>query len=141
MTKLVLSKLVVGCIAIAMAALPGCSPPRTSELRLTAEGKAYVHYLQLSDVHMQASESYAKQTLTEIEGNVRNVGNRAVERVDVTSLFYDVRGIMILRERATLVKKPLKPGESRRFRLAFDDIPESWNNGMPQLVIAQVVFG
>ncbi len=134
-------RLAIACLAIAATILPGCSRRQTDEPRLTANGKAYVRNLQLSDVHMQARESYARQTLTEIEGNVKNAGNRTVERVDVTCLFYDLRGMMILRERATLVKRPLKPGESRRFRLAFDDIPESWNNGMPQLVIAQVAFG
>jgi hypothetical protein len=34
----------------------------------------------------------------------------------------------------------LKPGESRDFRLPFDDIPGSWNNQMPQLVIARIEF-
>jgi hypothetical protein len=108
---------------------------------LTAEGKAYVHNLPLSDVGMKATESYAHQTLTEIEGNVKNAGNRTVTRVDVFCLFYDRMGVLILRERAGVVKKALKPGESRRFRLAFDDVPDSWNNQLPSLVIAQVIFG
>jgi hypothetical protein len=34
----------------------------------------------------------------------------------------------------------LKPGESKPFRLPFDDIPESWNNEIPRLVIASVQF-
>jgi hypothetical protein len=29
----------------------------------------------------------------------------------------------------------------RPFRLPFDDIPASWNNQMPQLVIARIGFG
>jgi hypothetical protein len=47
---------------------------------------------------------------------------------------------MILRERVTIVTTPLKPGDSREFRLPFDTIPSSWNNQMPQLVIASVEF-
>jgi hypothetical protein len=35
----------------------------------------------------------------------------------------------------------LGPGDTKSFRLAFDSIPESWNKQMPDLVIAQVVFG
>ncbi len=119
----------------------GCAPREQKEPPLTAEGKAYSHNLPLSDVSMKASESYAKQTLTEIEGNVKNTGNRTVNRVDVFCLFYDRMGVMILRERAGVVKKALKPGESRPFRLAFDDVPDSWNNQLPSLVIAQVIFG
>jgi len=90
---------------------------------------------------MKATESYSKQVLTEIEGSVRNSGNRTVERVEVTAYFYDRYNQLVLRERVPIVKKTFKPGESRRFRLAFDDIPDTWNNEMPQLVIAQVVFG
>jgi hypothetical protein len=36
---------------------------------------------------------------------------------------------------------PLAPGGKKNFRLAFDNIPESWNQALPQLVIAQTVFG
>jgi hypothetical protein len=34
----------------------------------------------------------------------------------------------------------LKPGETKSFRLPFDNLPDSWNQGMPQLVIASVKF-
>ena len=34
----------------------------------------------------------------------------------------------------------LKPGETKSFRLPFDDLPQSWNQSMPQLVIAGVKF-
>ena len=125
---------------VAAALLCGCGQPAKDQ-PLTKEGKAYVRNLQLTDVGMKATESYAKQTLTEIEGNVKNAGDRTVDRVDVFCLFYDRSGVMVLRERVPMVKRTLKPGETRRFRLAFDDIPDSWNNQMPQLVIAQVVLG
>lgn len=117
-----------------------CTPKQQAEPPLTAEGKAYIRNLPLTDVGMRATESYAKQVLTEIEGNIKNAGDRTVTRVDVFCLFYDRYGHLVLRERASVVKNTLKPGESRRFRLAFDDVPESWNNQMPALVIAQVVF-
>jgi hypothetical protein len=34
----------------------------------------------------------------------------------------------------------LAPGESKPFRLAFDNVPESWNQAMPQMVIAAIDF-
>ena len=129
------------CVFAAAVCMFGCAPQQQKEPPLTAEGKAYVRNLPLSDVTMKASDSYARQTLTEIEGKVQNNGNRTVDRVDVYCIFYDHNGMLVLRERAALVKKALKPGESRHFRLAFDDIPQSWNNQLPALVIAQVIFG
>ena len=118
----------------------GCSRQR-KETAITPEGRAYVKQLQLSDVGMQATDNLARQTLTEIEGNIKNTGDRTVNRVEVTCVFYDYSGKPLYQERAAMVKTTLKPGETRRFRLAFDTIPDGWNNQMPQLVIALVVFG
>jgi len=34
----------------------------------------------------------------------------------------------------------LAPGETKAFRLAFDHVPESWNQAMPTMVIARIDF-
>ena len=52
-------------------------------------------------------------------------------------------GQVVLRERVPIVRERsggLDPGKTKDFRLPFDTIPESWNQTMPQMVIAQVVF-
>lgn len=127
----------LGLLFLAFAAAVSCSHPQPKEAP-SAEGKAYVRKLQLSEVTMHATESYSKQVVTEIEGKVTNTGDRTVDFADVACVFYDSIGQMVLREEATIVKRELKPGETRSFRLPFDDIPESWNNQMPQLVIARI---
>jgi len=108
---------------------------------LAPEAKAYVRNLALSDVTLKATESYVKQMVTEIEGKVANNGDRTVTQAEVYCVFYNSYGEVVRRERAVVIKAPLKPGETRAFRLPFDDIPQSWNNQMPQLVIARVEFG
>ena len=124
---------------LAMTALLSCSrKPTQTESAPSAEAKAYVRSLQLSDVSMKATESYAKQVITEIEGKVTNAGNRTVEFAEVACVFYDSIGQVVLREKATIVRRPLRPGETQAFRLPFDDIPSGWNNQMPQLVVAQI---
>ena len=128
-------------VAATVLLLAGCSQQQQKEAPLTPEGKAYVRNLPLSDVGIKSTESYARQTLTEIEGNIKNAGNRSVSRVEVFCIFYDRDGQLVLREKAPIVKTRLDPGQTRRFRLAFDDVPESWNNQMPNVVIAQVIFG
>ena len=107
---------------------------------LTTDAKSYVRNLQLSDVSMKATESYVGQTVTEIEGKIANAGGRVVQHVDVYCVFYNSYGEVILRERVPIVATGLKLGESRTFRLPFDDIPGGWNNQMPQLVIARIEF-
>jgi hypothetical protein len=107
---------------------------------LTAEAKAYVRNLKLSEVSMKATESYVGQTVTEIEGKITNTGDRIAKHIDVYCIFYNAYGEVVIRERVSIVASPLKPGETRAFRLPFDDIPEGWNNQMPQLVIAHIEF-
>jgi hypothetical protein len=113
------------------------------ELPLTPEAKAYVHNLKLDDVNIKASESYFKQVVIEIEGKVANSGDRSVSVVDIYCVFYDNYGQLVLRRRVPIVSKKmggLNPGETKPFRLPFDDLPESWNHAMPRLVIAGIKF-
>jgi hypothetical protein len=111
---------------------------------LTGDAKAYVHSLQLLDVDMQKHESYLKQAVVEITGKLGNNGDRVLKVVEINCVFYDAYGQVVLRERMPIVSRKmggLAPGEIKNFRLAFDNIPDSWNQAMPQLVIAQIVFG
>ena len=122
------------------------APERTAkDLPLSAEGKAYIHdnHLALSDVTMKATGNYALQTLVEIEGKIANTGDRPVDIVEVYCVFSDAYGQMMYRPRVAIVNTRmggLKPGETKSFRLPFDEIPDSWNQKMPQLVIAAVKF-
>lgn len=115
--------------------------PAASAPPLTPDAKAYVRSLQLSDVTMKATESYVQQMVTEIEGKVTNGGTRVVKEVDLFCIFYNRYGEVVLRQRVPIIKGLIKPGETRPFRLPFDEIPRSWNNQMPQLVIAGIEFG
>ena len=118
---------------------PAAPPPP----RLTQEGKAYLSSLALSNVHMQAAESYVNSRLVEILGEISNKGNRTVKVAEVTCVFSDYSGVEIARERAFVVggrSGSLAPGETKSFRLPFDTIPENWNQAMPTLIIAQLQF-
>jgi hypothetical protein len=142
----VASKTVIYPLAILLLLAAGVfwflnrSQPVNPAVPLTAEAKAYVRNLQLSGVTMKATSSYVQQTVTEIEGKITNAGARAVKQADVYCIFYNVYGEVVRRERVPIVNLALNPGESRPFRLPFDDIPASWNNQMPQLVIARIEF-
>jgi len=114
--------------------------PMANATPLTSDAKAYVRNLKLADVSMKATESYVGQMVTEIEGKITNAGDRNVTQAEVNCIFYNVYGEVVLRERVPIVKGVLQPGETRNFRLPFDDIPASWNNQMPQLVIARIEF-
>lgn len=110
---------------------------------LTEEAKQYTRHLQLSGVEMKATDNTLGQTLVEILGRITNAGDRPVERVLLSCVFYDPYGQVIARELAAIVREKdgvLYAGESRPFRLPFDALPDSWNQTMPQLVIAEIQF-
>ena len=116
------------------------TPPK---IVLTPEAKAYTKYLKLGEVEMKATDAYLRQTLVEVLGKITNFGDRDLASVDINCVFYDPYGQVVLRERVSIVRSRqggLKSGETKNFRLAFDTIPESWNQALPQLVIAQIVF-
>jgi|SRR5579875_956233 len=108
----------------------------------SAEAKAYVQNLVLSDVRMQASENFMRQQIVEIVGKIANNGSRPLKSVDVFCLFYGVDGSEVHRERVPIVRstEPLQPNETRPFRLPFDGLPDSWNQAMPKMVIAGIAF-
>ena len=121
----------------------GQPPPLPDVIALTPEAKTYVRNLALAEVEMKATESIATQALVEITGKITNNGDRQVDQVDLNAVFYDPYGQLVLRERVSIVRPKsggLAPGETKRFRLAFDHIPQSWNQAMPQLVIAGIRF-
>jgi len=107
---------------------------------LTPEARAYLPRLALSDVHMQAAESMVNQRVVEILGDIKNNGDRTVKLAEVTCVFNDYYGKEVQRERVVIVSAPLAPGVTKPFRLAFDDIPDSWNQTIPALFIAQIQF-
>ena len=107
------------------------------------EAKAYVRNLGLAGVEMKAAESFADRRVIEVIGTITNKGDRPVKEVALTCIFSDVAGQHVHREKSAVVRGkdgPLKPGETRNFRLPFDTVPSSWNQALPQMVIAQIVF-
>jgi hypothetical protein len=114
-----------------------------AEAPLTPEARAYIGNLKLSDVGMKAAQNFVSQRVVEIEGNITDAGDRNLDTVEIYCVFYDYYNKVTLRQRVAIVSPQmggLKPGETKSFRLPFDNLPESWNQQMPQLVIAAVKF-
>ena len=114
------------------------APP--AETALTAEAKTYLGSLPLEDVEMTSAESFGGGRLIEIKGNITNGGQRTVKRAVVFCVFRDAIGQIVLRQRWPIVAASLKPGEKKPFRLPFDTVPASWNQQLPNVVVASIEF-
>jgi len=144
LVPLVIVALVLGLGGFLFWYLQRPAPPQPGPV-LSEEARTYIRAggLKLSGVEMKAAKSYMNQMLVEITGNITNSGGRPLRQVDLHCVFYDPYGQLVLRDLTSIVKQKaggLTPGETKSFRLAFDTLPESWNQQMPQLVIARIVF-
>jgi len=109
----------------------------------TEEEKAYFAQLEVTDVRMSAAENFLGASVTYLDARVTNKGTKTVRRLGFALTFVDTLNQVVLRERARPVNQrtpPLKPGESRAFRVTFEHMPADWNQAAPSIVPAYVQF-
>jgi hypothetical protein len=114
---------------------------------------AYAVNLKFSDLKASAAENFAGATVSYLDGTVTNTGDKTITHAVVQVTFKDELGqtaqreelpIRVLRtggpydEAVDLNLSPLAPGQSKPFRLIFDNISAQWNRAYPDLQITQV---
>ena len=125
------------------------TPPPNTLLPLAA----YAPNLVLTDVHMSESSSMSGGKLLYVEGHLANHGPATVTGISVQVVFSnDVKmppqmetgplNLIYMRQpyvdTRPVSASPLAPGAEADFRLAFDDVNDTWNQQMPQIRITQV---
>jgi len=109
----------------------------------TEEQKAYFPQIEITDAHMSAAENFLGASVTYLDAHVRNRGTKTVRRLDLELTFIDMLNQVVLRERAQPVTRrslPLKPGESRAFRVSFEHMPPDWNQAAPTMTPVYLQF-
>ncbi len=114
---------------------------------------AYAANLKFSDLRVSAAQNFAGATVSYLDGAITNTGDKTVTHAVVKVTFKDDLGqtaqreenpIRILRtggpydEAVDLSLSPLAPGQSKPFRLTFENISAQWNHAYPDLQITQV---
>ncbi len=107
---------------------------------LGAEQRAYLPSLVFGDLRMSAAVNYLGDTVTYLDGSVKNSGAKTVRSVEVELNFVDILNQVVLREDAHLLSAPLQPGETRPFRVSFDHMPADWNQAPPRAKAVYVEF-
>ena len=113
----------------------------------------YIAQLKLSNFKMSAAENFIGGTISYIDGDITNNGDKTVTRVIVQVNFEDSLGQLSQREElplriirpngaydepVDLNVVPLAPGQTAPFRLTFDSISAQWNHQYPDLAILDV---
>jgi hypothetical protein len=136
---ILLAVLLVGGAAAYLAFAP--KPKAPAPPVLTAEAKAYLDQLALSDVDMEAADASMGVSFLTIKGKIANNGPKTVNVVQVVCVFRDPGGQVVKRERVVIVGSrtgPLATGAKKAFEVHFDDVPPGWNQVLPDLVIAEI---
>src|SRR5580693_9855360 len=114
---------------------------------------AYAANLKFSDLKTSAAQNFVGATVSYIDGTITNTGDKTVIHAVVQVTFKDDMGqtaqreeipIHVLRtggpydEAVDLNFSPLAPGESKPFRLIFENISAQWNHAYPDLQVSKV---
>ncbi len=125
-----------------------------SQQKPLAEPSPYAANLKFSDLKASAAQNFAGATVSYLDGVITNTGNQTVIHAAVQVTFKDDMGqtaqrdelpIHVLRtggpydEAVDLNMSPLLPGQSKPFRLTFENISNQWNHAYPDLKVTQVV--
>jgi hypothetical protein len=109
--------------------------------------------LKFSDLKTSAAQNFVGATVSYLDGAITNTGDKTVIHAVAQVTFKDDIGqtaqreelpIRVLRtggpydEAVDLNLSPLAPGQSKPFRLTFENISAQWNHAYPDLQITQV---
>jgi hypothetical protein len=136
---IILAVLLLGAAAGYLMYAPPSKPPAAPVL--TAEAKAYLDQLALSDVEMEAADASLNVSFLTIKGQIANNGPKTVSAVQGVCVFHDPNGQVLKRERVVIVGNrtgALTTGAKKAFEVHFDDVPAGWNQVLPDLVIAEI---
>lgn len=111
---------------------------------------AYAASLPMSQFAMSEAGNLSGGKMTYLDGHVTNNGSRTVTGITVQVVFQNDEAMppQIETEPLSLIRMkepyidtepvnadPILPGQDREFRLAFDAIPDNWNQQMPEVRI------
>ena len=145
--------MIVGVLIVLLALGALIFAGRNARSNATAAIDPYVKNLQLLDFKLSKAENFAGGNVTYLEGKAHNAGNKTVTSAQVRVIFKnsldevtqsETLPLMVITARlpyidtADLHSQPLKPGDTRDFRLTFEHITADWNGAMPEVTVQSV---
>lgn len=126
-----------------------------TEQKKPAPPPPYAANLKFSELKTSAAQNFVGATVSYLDGSISNTGNQTVIHAVVQVTFKDELGqiaqreelpIHVLRtggpydEAVDLTLSPLATGETKPFRLTFENISAQWNHAYPDLQLTQVTL-
>lgn len=118
-----------------------------------APADPYAASLPITNLQMSQAGSMVGSQSTYIDGKITNQGGKTISGITVQVAFRDVGNQLVQKETTPLnlirtrqpyvdtqpvSAAPIRPGESREFRLIFDHVTQDWNQNYPEIRIIAV---
>lgn len=130
-----------GIVVLLNHGVRSAGPAAVQKLPFGATEQAYAQRIKFTDLEMSRAANFLNQEVTYINGVALNDGVRRVLAVDVTVDFRDVSGAVILHDSRRLISGPnstIEAGQRHDFQLAFEAMPDTWNQTYPDLKITSL---
>ena len=120
-----------------------------------AEPNPYAEQLKLSDIKLSAAENYMGGTVTYLDFNITNTGDRALVGAGVHAEFKNSLGQIVQKETLPLrvlvenqlagypdlvdmSRAPIGPGQTKTVRIALEHISDDWDRSYPQMQLVDL---
>ena len=119
------------------------------------EPNPYAQQLKLSDIKLSAAENYMGGTVTYLDFNIANTGDRALVGADVHAEFKNSLGQIVQKETlplhvlvenqlagypdlVDLGRAPIGPGQTRTVRITLEHISDDWDRSYPEMELVDL---
>jgi hypothetical protein len=121
----------------------------------TQQPNPYAQQLQLSAIKLSAAENYMGGTVTYLDFNITNTGDKALVGANLHAEFKNTMGQVVQKETLPLhvlvenqlagypdlvdmSRAPIGPGQTRTVRIALEHISEDWDQSYPQMQLVDL---
>jgi hypothetical protein len=123
--------------------------------QVATEPSPYAQQLKLSDIKLSAEQNYMGGTVTYLDFNVTNTGDRALAGADVHAEFKNSLGQIVQKETlplhvlvenqlagypdlVDLSRAPIGPGQTKTVRITLEHISDDWDRSYPQMELVNL---
>jgi hypothetical protein len=115
----------------------------------------YAKYLQLSSIKLSAAENYMGGSVTYLDFNITNTGDKALVGADVHAEFKNTLDQIVQKETLPLhvlvenqlagypdlvdmSRAPIGPGQTRTVRITVEHLSSDWNQSYPEMQLVNL---
>jgi len=146
--------LLVGALVV-IAAVVGLLLFSRHKATTGTESSAYAQNLKLSSIKLSAAENYMGGSVTYLDLNITNTGDKALLGADVHAEFKNMMGQIVQKEtlplrvlvenqlggypdQVDMSKAPILPGQTKTVRITVDHISDDWDQSYPEMQLVNL---